>query len=107
MHQGHHSAESDVFSLGVVLAELLCPVRTQMERALLLEGLRAWPTPVLPKAAEAAQPGAEKLVLAMTSEDPRKRPRLRDFLAACQLPSRDRSADLSTGGYRAGSSWAP
>lgn len=106
MHQGQHSAESDVFSLGVVLAELLCPVQTQMERAKLLEGIRAWPSPVLPEAVETAQPGAGKLVLAMTSEDPRKRPRLLDFLHAYQLSSRT-SADQPVGSYRAGGSWAP
>jgi len=106
MNQGHHSPQSDVFSLGVVLAELLCPVSTQMERALLLEGLRAWPTAVLPKAVEASQPGAEKLVLAMTSEDPCKRPHLRDFLAARRLSSGASSVAVSAS-HRLGSSWAP
>eukprot|EP00439_Symbiodinium_sp_Y106_P062698 s488_g9.t1 len=31
---------TDVFSLGIVLAELICPVQTQMERAAVLEALR-------------------------------------------------------------------
>jgi len=104
MSQGTHSAESDVFSLGIVLAELLFPVQTQMERAVLLEGIRAWPTPVLPKSSEADENcTGEKLVLAMTSEDPRNRPA--SELLARVLACRG-STDHTAASYRAGSSLA-
>jgi len=74
---GSYGVETDVFSLGVVLAELFCPVNTQMERAALLEGLRHHRR--LPATLLATFPEVARLVLAMTAPDPASRPK------ACEL----------------------
>jgi len=72
-----YGAKADVFALGVVLAELLCPVGTQMERAAVVEGLRARRFP----SAKGAASQARTMVLAMTSEDPGERPTARELAA--------------------------
>lgn len=61
----------DIFALGMILAELLYPVRTQMERAKIFDQLRLGEVPVdsEPIHAEAIQ-----LLLEMLHEDPTKRP---------------------------------
>jgi serine/threonine protein kinase len=69
---GVYGVEIDVFSLGVILAELLCPVQTQMERAVLFEQLRQ--ARRLPPLVEAAFPKASSLALEMTHPDPKGRP---------------------------------
>jgi len=61
-----------VYALGVVLAELLCPVQTLMERAVLLDELRN--KRVLPAKASNAYPVISKLILTMTQLDPASRP---------------------------------
>ncbi|CAK0837253.1 unnamed protein product [Prorocentrum cordatum] len=62
----------DVYSLGVVLAELLCPVQTQMERAKLIEGLRS--SGQLPPSVHLASPVVERMVMDMTHPKPAARP---------------------------------
>lgn len=74
-----YNFKADVYSLGVVLAELLCPVQTGMERALLLEGLR---NRIVPPEANSAYCGASAMVLAMTSPSPDERPSAKD-IAVC------------------------
>lgn len=73
IHFGSCGPETDAFSLGVVLSELLCPVRTQMERAQLLTGLRAWPHPYLPECVHKRSPHLENLVMSLTKENPEDR----------------------------------
>jgi len=73
-----YGIETDVFSLGVVLAELLCPVKTQHERALLLDGLRQESR--LPAEVVAAFPEESRIVLAMTHPEPKARPSAGELL---------------------------
>jgi serine/threonine protein kinase len=70
--------ETDVYALGMILAELLCPVSTHMERVALLEGLRN-DRKILGKAASAL-PIAARLAVAMTSPDPMQRPLMCEIL---------------------------
>jgi len=72
--------ETDVYALGMILAELLCPVSTHMERAVLLEGLRNGRT-IMGKAMSAL-PNAARLAVAMTSPDPMQRPLMCEILEA-------------------------
>lgn len=62
----------DVYSLGVMLAELLCPVQTQMERAKLIEELRN--SGQLPSSMHMASPVVERMVMDMTHPAPAARP---------------------------------
>eukprot|EP00434_Breviolum_minutum_P014629 symbB.v1.2.012897.t1/scaffold899.1/size154094/3 len=64
---------TDLFSLGIVLAELICPVQTQMERTKVLEALKERRTlPVSNALAEMA--------VRMTEVDPSKRPSAKELL---------------------------
>lgn len=76
--QSHLGTSTDVYSLGLVLAELICPVQTQMERAAVLESVRI--RRELPKDAAAAFPALASLVLWMTAPEASKRPSARDVL---------------------------
>jgi len=80
LNQRRYGIETDVYALGVVLAELLCPVQTLMERAVLLENLRN--KQVLPTKASSAYPLTSRLVLAMTQPDAALRPTARGLLDA-------------------------
>lgn len=71
-----YGAQADIHALGVVLAELLCPVDTQMERAALFEALR---NKHLPQSAQVADAFVSSLVLRMTSSDPEQRPTAKDL----------------------------
>jgi len=69
---------TDIFSLGLVLAELFCPVATAMERAKLFEELRR-PRPDGPYAVPESLQGCPfpalcTVVLAMTRASPQSRP---------------------------------
>jgi len=75
---GPCGVETDVYALGMILAELLCPVSTHMERAVLLEGLRNG-RKVLGKATSALKI-ATRLAVAMTSPDPMQRPLMCEIL---------------------------
>lgn len=79
MQSGQYGSGADIYALGVILAELLCPVQTQMERAKLLEGVRASSGRGLPAIADAVRPGASSLVLRMTDADPESRPSASDL----------------------------
>lgn len=72
---GGYGVETDVFSIGIILAELLCPVQTQMERAVLLETVRNGQR--LPEDVEAKFPATSHLASAMTDLDPKARPTLK------------------------------
>lgn len=74
-----YGVQVDVYALGVILAELLFPVQTNMERALLLEGLRGRH---LVSARDSKYPGATSLALVLTSLDPTDRPTAAE-LEAC------------------------
>lgn len=78
---------SDVFSLGLVLAEILCPVKTQMERASVLEGLRH--KRQLPATAVAVFPVLAHLAMQMTQVDPRDRPTAAEILKVVRLVCHD------------------
>jgi serine/threonine protein kinase len=69
---GAYGVEADVFSLGVVLAELLNPLRTQMERAVMFEQLHHRRR--LPNWVENTFPATARLALAMTEPEAKKRP---------------------------------
>jgi len=80
-------AATDVYALGLVLAELICPVRTQMERAAVLEGFRA--RREAPSALTAAFPTLAKLVVQMTEPDPLLRPKAREILRTARQVFRE------------------
>lgn len=71
-------AATDVYALGLVLAELICPVHTQMERAAVLEGLRVHRR--VPAASAAALPVLAQIAVSMTEPDPAKRPTAKAIL---------------------------
>eukprot|EP00931_Biecheleriopsis_adriatica_P056254 TRINITY_DN33327_c0_g1_i1.p1 TRINITY_DN33327_c0_g1~~TRINITY_DN33327_c0_g1_i1.p1 ORF type:complete len:631 (+),score=118.78 TRINITY_DN33327_c0_g1_i1:222-2114(+) len=73
---------TDVYSLGLVLAEIICPVQTQMERAAVLEGLRH--KRQLPAQAVKDFPVLADLAVRMTDHDPSKRPTANDLLKVAQ-----------------------
>ncbi|KAI8924731.1 kinase-like domain-containing protein [Entophlyctis helioformis] len=66
-----YSYPSDVYSLGIILFELLHPLSTSMERASLLSNLRAG---ILPDTFLKTRPKESALVLWMMADDPCKRP---------------------------------
>eukprot|EP00928_Gymnodinium_smaydae_P082132 TRINITY_DN6553_c2_g2_i1.p1 TRINITY_DN6553_c2_g2~~TRINITY_DN6553_c2_g2_i1.p1 ORF type:complete len:502 (-),score=86.08 TRINITY_DN6553_c2_g2_i1:564-2069(-) len=78
MRDMNYGFEVDIYALGMVLAELLVPVHTQMERAQLFEGLRQGR---LPLGADALSPGAADVVLKMISVDPKERPTAHELAA--------------------------
>jgi len=75
-----YGIETDIHALGMILAELLCPVSTQMERAALMEGLRRGSG--VPQDAAAGFPAAARLAAAMTDPDPSSRPSAQQLLKA-------------------------
>jgi len=89
-----YGLETDVYALGMILAELLCPVGTQMERAALLESLRHGRR--LPSEVAAAFPATVRLVMAMTHPDPLRRPAVSDLLKAYPDVAREVQQRLGT-----------
>eukprot|EP00927_Polykrikos_kofoidii_P019812 TRINITY_DN19292_c0_g1_i1.p1 TRINITY_DN19292_c0_g1~~TRINITY_DN19292_c0_g1_i1.p1 ORF type:complete len:650 (-),score=90.95 TRINITY_DN19292_c0_g1_i1:186-2135(-) len=77
---GVYGVETDIFALGMLSAELLCPVSTQMERAALFQDLRHGRQ--LPQSVKASFPTAANLLMAMTSPVPSLRPCADDLLQA-------------------------
>jgi len=90
---GPCGVETDVFALGMILAELLCPVSTHMERAVLLDELRNG-RKIMGEAASAL-PIAARLAVAMTSPDPMQRPLMCEILEA--YPEVEREVHLCFG----------
>lgn len=68
---GVYGNATDIHALGVVVAELLCPVRTNMERAALLQGVRDG---FLPPDVTSAFPETTTIVLSMTHKLAEMRP---------------------------------
>lgn len=64
--------ETDVYSLGLVLVELICPVQTQMERAAVLEALRKDRKVQRPMSSQCEK--LAKLAIRMTEPEPADRP---------------------------------
>lgn len=81
-------ATSDVYSLGLVLVELLCPVRTQMERVAVLEGLRM--NREVPASGVAVSKKLANLAVWMTDPDPAKRPTARDIVRVSRQVRQER-----------------
>lgn len=84
---GQCGVQSDIYALGVILVELLTPLRTQMERAALLQELRCgrWGASGGLLAPEAAGcPATARLVTSMLSQEPAERPTAAQVLGACQ-----------------------
>lgn len=84
---GNYGVQTDIYALGVVFAELLCPVGTQMERADLMEALRgrrgrATQACRLPANTAADFPELAALVLAMTKHDAAARPSAKTLVDA-------------------------
>lgn len=77
---------TDVYALGLVLAELLCPVSTQMERAAVLQNLRV--RRELPAAA-LAFPALARLAVRMTEPEASRRPEAHQILRVIRRVKRD------------------
>eukprot|EP00933_Yihiella_yeosuensis_P038076 TRINITY_DN32039_c0_g1_i1.p1 TRINITY_DN32039_c0_g1~~TRINITY_DN32039_c0_g1_i1.p1 ORF type:complete len:618 (-),score=125.99 TRINITY_DN32039_c0_g1_i1:117-1970(-) len=75
-----YGVETDIHALGIVLAEMLCPAGTQMERAVLIEGLRRGHG--VPAETAATFPTISRLVVDMTNPDPSRRPTAKQLLEA-------------------------
>jgi len=93
-----YGTETDVFALGVILAELLSPVKTQMERSVLLEQFRI--ARRLPDEVKANYPATARLAIAMVDSDPKSRPALHQLVQimpklVCEVQQADCSDDLS------------
>jgi serine/threonine protein kinase len=71
---GDYDVKVDVYALGVILFELLCPMQTKMERAVVLEKFRNGRC--LPEEVQANFPTAARLAVAMTELDTKERPTL-------------------------------
>jgi serine/threonine protein kinase len=81
---------TDVYSLGLVLVELICPVQTQMERAEVLERLRE--NREVPSTTAASCQKLAQLAVWMTEPEPSKRPmasEILSFIHQAQKPSTD------------------
>lgn len=75
--QGKCDPKSDVYSLGIVLLELLVRTRTQMERIEIINGLKRGQIPVT---LTATYPKWAHIVSELVEEDPRKRPSTSELL---------------------------
>mmetsp|Transcript_50933 Transcript_50933/g.164885 ORF Transcript_50933/g.164885 Transcript_50933/m.164885 type:complete len:539 (-) Transcript_50933:107-1723(-) len=76
MEGSHYDHKVDIYALGMVMAELLYPVQTQMERAQLFDCLRGGR---LPAGSAAIRPEATDLLLQMLSPEPADRPSAGDL----------------------------
>jgi len=82
-----YCTQVDMYSLGLILAELLHPVQTNMERVVLLEGLRDRKFLASPGEDRQSQ-GATDLALLLTNPEPSERPTSADlssFLAGAPV----------------------
>jgi serine/threonine protein kinase len=85
---------TDVYSLGLVLLELICPVKTQMERAAILEQLRNGRE--VPSAIGINCQKLADLAMQMTDPDPSKRPTAREvFLFSKEASDANRQPGAS------------
>ena len=73
-----YTSKSDIYSLGILLFELLCPFATGMERAKTLQSVREG---VLPDDFVKKWPKEAMMVLWLTSEDPAARPTSKELLS--------------------------
>lgn len=73
--------ETDIFSLGLMVAELFCPAGTQMERVKLFEQLRSGSEQADDILMSCPFVALRRTVRAMTGQDPRSRPSARHVIA--------------------------
>jgi len=78
---------TDVYSLGLVLLELLCPVSTQMERIAILEHLRT--DRKVPSTIGAACQKLAQLAVQMTEPEVSKRPSASEILEFCKASQKE------------------
>ncbi|CAL7948953.1 unnamed protein product [Xylocopa violacea] len=75
--QGKCDPKSDIYSLGIVLLELLVPTKTQMERIKIIDNLKSGQ---IPTALTATYPKWAYIVSQLVQEDPKKRPSTNELL---------------------------
>lgn len=79
---GNSSVEGDVFSLGIILIELLVPFSTLMERAVVLSRVREG---ILPEHEMKSFVGESELIRSLVDLNPQKRPTSNDVLLTLDI----------------------
>eukprot|EP00294_Goniomonas_avonlea_P007754 CAMPEP_0114541278 /NCGR_PEP_ID=MMETSP0114-20121206/1221_1 /TAXON_ID=31324 /ORGANISM="Goniomonas sp, Strain m" /LENGTH=1701 /DNA_ID=CAMNT_0001725507 /DNA_START=110 /DNA_END=5215 /DNA_ORIENTATION=- len=90
--------KTDMFSMGVILFEMLCPFQTGMERAIKLRQLRSL---VLPPETSQAYPEMSEVILALVNPNPCQRPSALEVLQhplfqPCEKQLKELEAELET-----------
>ena len=83
----HYDVKADVYSLGIILLELLHPFNTVMEKEKCVNQLKRQGK--LPQPFVEAFPQVSQIILELTSHDPSKRPSASSVLMSSIFPSKD------------------
>ncbi|OQV16559.1 Eukaryotic translation initiation factor 2-alpha kinase 1 [Hypsibius exemplaris] len=86
LHGSAYDLKSDMFSLGIVMFELLSPFATEMERAICLSGLRSGR--ICPEFT-AKYPAHSRVIRRLLQTDPKERPAARDILSSDIFVNKD------------------
>jgi serine/threonine protein kinase len=77
LNDNFYDFKSDIYSLGLVLFELLHPFKTQMEKNLKFEQIRKGKIPLN---LHSEEPILAKLILSMSEQDPKQRPNTKEVM---------------------------
>ena len=84
---GKYDAKADMYSLGIILFELLHPFNTMMEKEKCITSLKS--KSLLPADFVSTLPAASRVILSLTSIDPSRRPSAAQVLSSDLFPSKD------------------
>lgn len=74
----NYNNKADMYSLGIILLELLCPFNTDSEKAKVIEALKK--DRIIPSTLLQVYPSASRLILSLTSVKPSERPSASELL---------------------------